>query len=111
LIVVEQDGKRFFNIRAQKATKKTGIKIKENETEQSFLSDLKKEYGAEAKIEKDDDDTYTVTYLAPQTELLEYNPENKASLPGAFIDYADKWLANKTVDATGEGDSIFKKTK
>lgn len=109
LVVIEEDGKKFFNIMAQKATKRTGIKTKQGEDEESFLSGLKKEYGAEAKIEKGDDDTYTVTYLTPQTELLEYNAENKSALPGAFVQYADEWLSKQSSVGNTGGAGRFNK--
>ncbi len=99
VVLVEEGGKKFWNIRANKARKETGVKIDEKETESGFLARMKQEKGADVQIESEGDGKYTVIYLEPKTELLPYNPENKASLPGAFVDYVDNWYSKNVGSA------------
>ena len=99
VVLVEEGGKKFWNIRANKARKETGVKIDDKETESTFYNRMKQEKGADVQIESEGDGKYTVIYLEPKTELLPYNPENKASLPGAFVDYVDNWYSKNVGSA------------
>lgn len=93
LVVIEEGAKKFFAIRAQRATKTTARKIKEDQTEQDFLNELRqKAKGSEVEITDNGNGEYTVTYITPDTVLIPYNSVNKQRLGANVSKYADDWF-------------------